>query len=163
MPSECAMCAVSVLVTDGHDWEEGDLCYTCLASEHACLKQRTAALQSQLKEAKEGWDSAIADLYAAAEIAKGMQSQLAAKWISVDVSMPSEIDAEFWVWVRPNAGIRHDGSLIKADFSPHMRLCKTYQNRDGEVRFNCGALEEVTHYQRTPSPPPSGAKGETKP
>ena len=79
MPSECAMCAVSVLVTDGHDWEEGDLCYTCLASEHACLKQRTAALQSQLKEAKEGWDSAIADLYAAAEIAKGMQSQLDAK------------------------------------------------------------------------------------
>ena len=84
MPSECAMCAVSVLVTDGHDWEEGDLCYTCLASEHACLKQRTAALQSQLKEAKEGWDSAIADLYAAAEIAKGMQSQLdALTWTEI--------------------------------------------------------------------------------
>lgn len=92
-----------------------------------------------------------------------LRAELDAKWISVDVSMPSEIDAEFWVWVRPNAGIRHDGALIKADFSPYMTLCKTYQNRDGEVRFNCGALQEVTHYQRTPSPPPSGAKGETKP
>ena len=45
---------------------------------------RIAALQSQLNEAKAGWDSAIADLYAAAEIAKGMQSQLADERLAFD-------------------------------------------------------------------------------
>ena len=137
MPSECAMCAVSVLVTDGHDWEEGDLCYTCLASEHACLKQRTAALQSQLKEAKEGWDSAIADLYAAAEIAKGMQSQLDAKWISVDVKLPPVM----------RAVLTTDGK----------RVTQTYRTSHDKRMWGAWAPDQVTFWQPLP-PPPSGAK-----
>jgi hypothetical protein len=36
--SECARCHVSVLVTDGHEFDEGDMCYSCLSSEYDRLR-----------------------------------------------------------------------------------------------------------------------------
>ena len=106
------------------------------------LRAQVAALQSQLNEAKAGWDSAIADLYAAAEIAKGMQSQLDAKWISVDVKLPPVM----------RAVLTTDGK----------RVTQTYRTSHDKRMWGAWAPDQVTFWQPLP-PPPSGAKGETKP
>ena len=98
---------------------------------------RIAALQSQLNEAKAGWDSAISDLYAAAEIAKGMQSQLDAKWISVDVKLPPVM----------RAVLTTDGK----------RVTQTYRTSHDKRMWGAWAPDQVTFWQPLP-PPPSGAK-----
>ena len=115
------------------------------------LRAQVAALQSQLNEAKAGWDSAIADLYAAAEIAKGMQSQLDAKWISVETAMP-EYDTDIVLWAQgwPQVYVgywRHS----------HDWIGRQRGESDGPLPDT-----NPTHWQPLP-PPPSGAKGETKP
>ena len=75
------------------------------------------------------------------------------EWISVEKDMPKEVDQEVWAWVVPNSGIEHDGSLTIGSFDPYMRTVKTYLSRNGDIRFNCGALQEVTHWQPKPLPP----------
>ena len=55
--SECAMCHVSVLVPDGHEWEDGDLCYTCLYTElkdTECLCNRLSDLLEKIANALHG-------------------------------------------------------------------------------------------------------------
>jgi hypothetical protein len=55
--SECAMCHVSVLVPDGHEWEDGDLCYTCLYTElkdTECLCNRLSDLLEKTANALHG-------------------------------------------------------------------------------------------------------------
>ena len=134
-------------------------CGHCKADEAKDI--RIAELQSQLKEAKEGWSSAIADLYAAAEIAKGMQSQLDAKWIRVDERLPEATQGQV-----EGPFIISDDVLCywPADGGIH-EVCN-YDHEDHRWSLVHKAFEEPdcepTHWQPLPAPP-SGAKGETKP
>ena len=102
---------------------------------------RISELQSQLNEAKAGWDSAIADL----------QSQLDAKWISVETAMP-EYDTDIVLWAQgwPQVYVgywRHS----------HDWIGRQRGESDGPLPDT-----NPTHWQPLP-PPPAGAKGETKP
>ena len=120
-------------------------CGHCKADEAKDI--RIAELQSQLKEAKEGWSSAIADLYAAAEIAKGMQSRL---------------DALTWTEITPE--MKFDRSLDYLLGRP-LRGCSV--SRGDDFHRDCAGahLKRVgwTHFRQINPPPPAGAKGETKP
>jgi hypothetical protein len=51
------MCHVSILVPDGHEWEDGDLCYTCLYTElkdTECLCNRLSDLLEKTANALHG-------------------------------------------------------------------------------------------------------------
>jgi hypothetical protein len=102
------------------------------------------------------WRKKIHDLEN--RIAK-LEAQLAGKWISVDVEMPKEEDRKFWCWVGPSDGIlASGGTLIKAAHPFYMKIIRTYRSREGNIKFNCGTLEKVTHYQPLPAPPTNDAK-----
>ena len=107
---------------------------------------RIAALQSQLKEAKEGWDSAIADLYAAAEIAKGMQSQLdALTWTEITPENLPKIGDELFA--------HHVFRVAQWNIvSSVTNIHATWRVDDF---LNCG----WTHFRPINPPPPSSAKG----
>ena len=125
-------------------WKDGEYIEDTKENRQAI---RITELEQQLNEAKAGWDSAIADLYAAAEIAKGMQSQL---------------DALTWTEITPE--MKFDRSLDYLLGRP-LRGCSVIRGDDFQ-RDGAGAhLKRVgwTHFRPINPPPPSGAKGETKP
>jgi hypothetical protein len=80
-----------------------------------------------------------------------LQAQLDGKWISAKEQMPAEEDREFWGYIK--------GTWGGADRF-YMDKVKTWRNKSGEIRFNCGCLEEVTHWQPLPQPPNSAPTGE---
>lgn len=76
-----------------------------------------------------------------------------AQWIDVTEMMPSEEGKEFRCWVGPNAGyLDTNGGLIVASTGFYERPVNTYRAKSGDLRFNCGSLEQVTHWQ-LPDPP----------
>jgi hypothetical protein len=123
---------------------------------------QVAALTAAAKDREEYWEGYKAESLLTFKqlsddfdrLTAELESQLAGKWISVDVEMPKEEDREFWCWLGPNDGIlASDGTLIKAAFANYMKIVKTYRSVDGSIKFSCGCLEKVTHYQPLPSPP----------
>ena len=74
--------------------------------------------------------------------AHSLQSQLDAKWISVDVKLPPVM----------RAVLTTDGK----------RVTQTYRTSHDKRMWGAWAPDQVTFWQPLP-PPPSGAKGETKP
>ena len=77
-----------------------------------------------------------------------LQSQLDAKWISVEERLP-EANDEVWVWVE-----YHNQDDALGDTS--------WLQDDGTWAMGSAKNFTVTRWQPLP-PPPSGAKGETKP
>ena len=85
-------------------WKDGEYIEDTKENRQAI---RITELEQQLNEAKAGWDSAIADLYAAAEIAKGMQSQLADERLAFEHAnevigkLEADIAALSWTQIAP--------------------------------------------------------------
>ena len=144
-------------------WKDGEYIEDTKENRQAI---RITELEQQLNEAKAGWDSAIADLYAAAEIAKGMQSQLADERLAFDhaneVIGKLEADIAALSWTRITPETKFDRSLDYLLGRP-LRGCSVIRGDDFQ-RDGAGAhLKRVgwTHFRPINPPPPSGAKGET--
>ena len=130
-------------------WKDGEYIEDTKENRQAI---RITELEQQLNEAKAGWDSAISDLYAAAEIAKGMQSQLDAKWISVEERLPeltlSTPNTRYSECVLVLSG----GSVLIGDINKWRDEEPVWSDNSGYL-----FIDPVTHWQALP-PPPSGAK-----
>jgi len=100
---------------------------------------------------------AMPSVYAAAEavLALERQAEPRPRWISVETAMPTVADKEYWCWVVPGPGFEHsDGTFTRGYFAPYACIVRTYLlTKTNTVRFNCGALEEVTHWMDKPAPP----------
>ena len=48
--SECAKCHESVYVPDGYDFEDGDMCHTCVLEDNASLRAKLETARKALEE-----------------------------------------------------------------------------------------------------------------
>ena len=85
-------------------------------------------------------------------------AQRALRWTPITEGMP-EVEGEYWVWVvphKPQPSSLDPGDTVFVDFKPCRRTCKTYRSKQGELRFNCGAVE-FPQYWRAIGPDPAEA------
>ncbi|MBU6232177.1 DUF551 domain-containing protein [Patescibacteria group bacterium] len=80
------------------------------------------------------------------------------EWISVKDQMPEIPDIKLWCNIIPRESYYfrvpgYEGVTTMANFAPYQTIVKTYLTKNGEIRFNCGCLEEVTHWAELPDHP----------
>lgn len=82
------------------------------------------------------------------------------KWVEIKegCEMLTLPDIKYWCRITPKEPFFSDipgynESLISASFTPYFGVVQTYKTSKGEIRFNCGGAERVTHYHSLPSPP----------
>jgi hypothetical protein len=122
-----------------------------LEAEIACLRD----MQRMILESSSYWQK----LYVEAMIQlQSLRDKESAVWIDCSQRMPEDDHKKFWCYIVPRESYwfdvpGHEHQTEQGTWEPRQDACTTFRTSEGDVIFNCGCEEKVTHWMPLPVAP----------
>jgi Protein of unknown function (DUF551) len=89
---------------------------------------------------------------------QSLRDKESAAWIDCSQRMPEDDHKKFWCYIVPRESYwfdvpGHEHQTEQGTWEPRQDACTTFRTSEGDVRFNCGCEEKVTHWMPRPVAP----------